>query len=228
VHQTLVRSSLILYDEPFLPSYFNILLAPPNIFHRHLIFTMSFQKPEELRTLTRSLLKDITISPQFQEPTSPIFHNLPWLPERPMPHMEGLFKLPGELVFELPSSMPEKQQQVIYAEVWLNDSPPPYSPRTSASPAPSIRPSKSNDSISTFHSAKSHISQRSANEDFARKTPSLRRKQTPQELTLRQMRKMESEAELRRAYEERTDAYLEEFFQALGSPIARPLSVILE
>jgi hypothetical protein len=187
--------------------------------------------------LTRLLLDEATKSTQIQEPISPIFHNFPWLPTPPMtgtsPHMEPV-ELPGSTpAFELPgSSIPEKSNKNIYAEVWLTESPPPYSLYPPPpSPTLSARSFSSNESNSTMCSAKSHFSQSSQSSTQSipsRTQPSLKRKQAPQDLTLRQVRAKESEAELRKMYEQQTDEYLEEFFAALGSPISRPLSVIQE
>jgi hypothetical protein len=198
---------------------------------------MTFPNSDRLRDLTNQLLEETTKSYQIQEPVSPIFHNFPWLPIPPItetpPHMKPV-ELPGSIpAFELLGSpIPEKSDKNIYAEVWLTESPPPYSLYPPPpSPTLSTRSFSSNESSSTMYSANSHISQSSQSSTqstTSRTPPSLKRKQAPQNLTLRQVRAKESEAELRKMYEQQTDEYLEELFAALGSPVRRPLSAIQE
>lgn len=207
---------------------------------------MSYPSTDRLRALTHQLLDQVTKSYQdsyqSQDSRSPIFHNFPWLPTPPMasPHLESV-ELPGSIpAFELPGSWPKsstpdpsESDKDIYAEVWLTEKPPPYSVFP-PSPTLSATSVSSNESSSTMYSARSHLSESSQTSQVSvhsrpsRTTRSLKRKQAPQDLTLRQLRAKESEAELRKMYEQQTDEYLEELFAMLGSPIQRPLSVIRE
>ncbi|QDS71632.1 hypothetical protein FKW77_007369 [Venturia effusa] len=213
---------------------------------------MSYPNTDRLRALTHQLLdtfnKPYPSFDQSQDSISPIFHNLPWLPTPPMmpPPLEPV-ELPGSTpAFELPGSWspPLKQDQSdsesnknIYADIWLtetpSENPPPYSVLP-PSPALSVMTVSSNESNSTMYSAKSHlsqpsrISQRSMELRPPRTSRSLKRKQAPQDLTLRQLRAKQSEAALRKMYEQQTDEYLEELFAMLGSPIQRPLSAVRE
>lgn len=219
---------------------------------------MSYPDTDRLRALTHQLLGAVHTSYssyyQSRDSTSPIFHNFPWLPTPPMtsPHLEPV-ELPGSIpaielsgsipAIELPGSWPRsstpepsESDQNKYAEVWLTEIPPPYSVFP-PSPTLSETSLSSNKSSSTMYSAKSHFSQSSQSSQISkismksrpfRTTRSLKRKQAPQHITLRQLRAKESEAELRKMYEQQTDEYLEEIFAMLGSPIPRPLSLIRE
>ncbi|TID22181.1 uncharacterized protein E2P81_ATG11288 [Venturia nashicola] len=207
---------------------------------------MSYSNTGPIRTLTNQLLDAVTKSyPSYyqrQDPTLSSFHNLPWLPTPPItsPHLEPV-ELPGSTPsFELPGSWPKtstpellESVRNVYADVGLTEGPPPYS-MFPPSPTLSAMSVHSNESSLTMYSAKSHVSQSSQisqtsnNAQPSQTKPSLRRKSTPQHFTLRQLRAKESEAELRRTYEQQTDAYLEELFAMLGSPIERPLSSIRE
>lgn len=210
---------------------------------------MPHQDSDRLRPSTHHLLNEVIKSHQtsYQAPesTSPIFHNFPWLPTPPMksPHIEPV-ELPGSIpAFELSgSSIPVQSNKIIYAEVWLTESPPPYS-FLPPSPTLSARSVSSNESSSTMYSAKSHLShssqtsqtcptsqasQKSVDSKKPRTLRSLRRKQAPQDTSLRRLRAKESEAELRKMYEQQTDEYMGKLFASLGSPIQRPLSVIKE
>jgi hypothetical protein len=204
---------------------------------------MSPPNSDRLRAWTQRFLEEAPKSHPIQEPISPIFHNFPWLPTPPMaetlPDIKPVELPRSKPLFEMSdSTFPEKSDKVIYADVWLTESPPPYSfYPPPPSPALSAMSFSSDDSNSTMYSAKSHISQSSqsfqssqelTDTNPSRTTRSLKRKQAPQDLTLRQVRAKESEAELRKMYEQQTDAYLEELFCELGSPIPRPLSVIRE
>ncbi|KAE9974626.1 hypothetical protein EG328_003743 [Venturia inaequalis] len=207
---------------------------------------MAYPNTDRICALTHQLLDAVTkhYPSHYQscDSTSPSFHNFPWLPTPPMIslHLEPV-EMPGsEPAFELPGSWPKsstpdpsESNKNIYAEVWLTENPPPYS-IFPLSRTPSATSISSDESSSTMYSAKSHFSQSSQtsqtsmNPQPARTTRSLKRKQAPQNITLRQLRAKESEAELRKMYEQQTDEYLEELFAMLGSPIPRPLSSIRE
>jgi hypothetical protein len=182
---------------------------------------MSFHYSAGLRAARHYFPGEDTKTP---EPTSPIFHNLPWLPSPPMaetPFQTEPTELPGSIPrFELPGSMPRSElpaslpqskvsgsprpwnpEKIIYASVYPTTSPPPYSLYPPPSPALSTTSTSSNSIMqSRMYSSNSHP---------ARATRSLRRKHAPQDLSLRQLRIKESEIELKRWFEGQTDRYLE-------------------
>jgi len=206
------------------------------IYQYHFILTMSFQNSERLRALTRSLLEEVTNPVPVRHQAAPIFSNFPWLPT-PFPTASPTNEEPWELLADVPTELPAevlpKPNKVVYADVWLTDNAP-YSLSTPSSPTLSIRScnssnsSNTSESTSVFSSSSSSISSLSSASHISRRPQNLRRKKSPQQQSLRQLRTKASEADLQKLYDQQTKAYVHELFSVLGSPIKSKLPVIPE
>ncbi|KAF2436041.1 hypothetical protein EJ08DRAFT_655741 [Tothia fuscella] len=138
-------------------------------------------------------------------------------------HTQKEYTAPASRAFELNEMLPwvdsallRMQSTVVYAEV--------YSPDDSSSPFSSTLPSRSS-SIKSTTSSNTSTSESDTptsptqplfplfpspwNAQFSRVRPNLKRKRSPHENTLRQLREKCSEADLKKSYEKQTLSYLD-------------------